>query len=43
VAVAGLCFSISIEAVQWLVTRLGVAFPSRAVDINDLILNTLGA
>ena len=42
VLAAGLCFSLSIEAVQWLVTRLGVAFPSRAVDINDVILNTLG-
>lgn len=42
VLVAGLCFSLSIEALQWLATRLMVAFPSRAVDINDVILNTLG-
>ena len=42
VLVAGLCFSVSIEALQWLFTRLGVAYPSRAVDINDVILNTLG-
>ncbi len=42
VLVAGLCFSLSIEALQWLATKLMVAFPSRAVDINDVILNTLG-
>ena len=42
VLVAGLCFSLSIEALQWFATKLLVAFPSRAVDINDVILNTLG-
>lgn len=42
VLVAGLGFSVTIEALQWLATRAGVAFPSRAVDINDVILNTLG-
>lgn len=42
VLVAGLCFSLSIEALQWVATKLMVAFPSRAVDINDVILNTLG-
>jgi glycopeptide antibiotics resistance protein len=42
VLVAGLCFSLSIEALQWVVTKLMVAFPSRAVDINDVILNTIG-
>ena len=42
VLVAGLGFSLLIEALQWLATKLMVAFPSRAVDINDVILNTLG-
>lgn len=42
VLVAGLCFSLSIEALQWIATKLIVAFPSRAVDFNDVILNTLG-
>lgn len=42
VLLAGLCFSLLIEAIQWLSTKLMVAFPSRAVDINDVVLNTLG-
>lgn len=42
VLVAGLGFSLLIEAIQWLSTKLMVAFPSRAVDINDVFLNTLG-
>jgi glycopeptide antibiotics resistance protein len=42
VLVTGLGFSLLIEAVQWLSTKLMVAFPSRAVDINDVFLNTLG-
>lgn len=42
VVVAGLGFSLLIEAAQWLSTKLMVAFPSRAVDINDVFLNTLG-
>jgi glycopeptide antibiotics resistance protein len=43
VLVAGLGFSLLIEAIQWLSTKLMIAFPSRAVDINDVFLNTLGA
>lgn len=42
VLAAGLGFSLLIEAVQWLSTKLMIAFPSRAVDINDVFLNTLG-
>lgn len=42
VLVAGLGFSLLIEAIQWLSTKMMVAFPSRAVDINDVFLNTLG-
>lgn len=40
VLVAGLGFSLLIEAVQWLSTKSMIA--SRAVDINDVFLNTLG-
>lgn len=39
---AGLGFSMLIAALQWLATKLIIAFPSRAVDGNDVILNTLG-
>jgi len=39
----GFGFSLPIEAFHWLLTNLMVAFPSRAVDIHDVILNTLGA
>ena len=39
---AGVPFSLSIEAVQWVITRFGIAFPSRTVDINDVLLNTFG-
>jgi len=42
VLVAGLGFSLVIEAFQWVATKLMLAFPSRAVDINDVILNTVG-
>ncbi len=42
VLVAGLGFSVLIEAFQWLATKLMIAFPTRAVDVNDVILNTLG-
>lgn len=42
VLVAGLGFSMLIEALQWVATKLMIAFPSRAVDVNDVILNTLG-
>jgi glycopeptide antibiotics resistance protein len=42
VLIAGLCFSLLIEALQWLTTKLMIAFPTRAADINDVILNTLG-
>lgn len=42
VFLAGLGFSVLIEGLQWLATKLMIAFPSRAVDVNDVILNTLG-
>lgn len=42
VVAAGVGFSLLIEAMQWLLTKLMVAFPSRAVDVNDVVLNTLG-
>jgi len=42
VLVAGLGFSLLIEASQWVLTKLMVAYPSRAVDINDVLLNTFG-
>ena len=39
---AGLGFGRLIEALQWLATKLMIAYPSRAVDVNDVILTTLG-
>lgn len=43
VLVAGVLFSLLIEAVQFLINALGIAFPRRSVDINDVLLNALGA
>ena len=43
VLVAGVLFSLVIEAIQFLINALGVAFPRRGVDINDVLLNALGA
>jgi glycopeptide antibiotics resistance protein len=42
VLLAGLGFSLAIEALQWVATKLVIAFPSRATDINDVVLNTIG-
>jgi glycopeptide antibiotics resistance protein len=43
VLVSALCFCVLVEALQWLTTKLLIAFPSRSADINDVLLNTLGS
>lgn len=40
---AGLLFAASIETIQYAIDALAIAFPLRAVDINDVFLNTFGA
>lgn len=42
VLLAGIGFSVLIEGLQWIATSLVIAFPSRATDINDVILNSVG-
>jgi len=42
VLAVGLVFSLSIEAIQLLISALGIAFPSRTTDINDVLLNMIG-
>ncbi len=42
VLAAGLVFCLSIEAIQLVVSALGIAFPSRTADINDVLLNMIG-
>ena len=43
ILVAGVLFSLVIEAIQFLINAVGVAFPRRSVDINDVLLNSVGA
>jgi len=42
VVLSGLGFSLVIEATQWVLTRIGIAYPARAVDVSDILLNTFG-
>ncbi len=39
---AGLVFCLSIEAIQFGISKLGIAYPSRTADINDVLLNMIG-
>lgn len=43
VVAAGLGMSLLVEALQWVTSKAGIAYPTaRAADVNDLLLNTFG-